>query len=98
VAHDGSDRELRLAFARYEQALEDGERQRLRLARLSLCRLLEADGWPVPEEVRAQLWRDRRALLEQEQAQDLVIDLSDAVRLPSHRPVGSIGAPAATPA
>ena len=67
-----ADPDLRLerAFARYERAVEQGERVDLVSARMSLCLLLGLSGWEPPLEVRDQMWRDRRSLTELERARE----------------------------
>lgn len=83
-----ADRRLAETFARYERAVETGDRAELCAARLLLCLVLERTGWEPPAEVRDQKWRDRKALrqLEQEPAHDVV---EPVLRPPSHRPPGS---------
>lgn len=74
---------LAAAYARYERALAQEDPGERAAARLTLCRLLAATGWAVPEDVRDQMRRDERALrLLAEQAGTTLPDL---LRAPSHR-------------
>ncbi len=74
---------LDVVFARYERALQQGDRQEVTSARLTLCRLLEATGWEVPADVRDQMARDARTL--QTLAEDAGPVTIDLLRAPSHR-------------
>lgn len=87
-----SDADLRLesAFARYETAVQQGERVELVSARMSLCLLLELSGWEPPPEVRDQMWRDRRSLAELERSREESA-VERGLRAASHRPLGSQG-------
>lgn len=76
---------LRVAYARYEAAVEGVGREELVTARLALCVALVDTGWTPPEAVQEQMRRDEKTL---RRLRDVdTVDLTATLRLPPDRPL-----------